>query len=306
MTHSVDDRRTSALLADVFPGTDVADHAYLQWLYRDSPFGPVVEANRDDDEGRSAHYAVVPLEFASPRGPLRAVLSLNTAVAERARGGGVFTTLAEEALVQAREQGVTAVVGVANANSTPGFLRRLGFTLLGPLPATVLVPRPGRGARFVSAAADPARIASDPEVARILEAAPRPVHGVEPRWSPETLAWRVASPRGPYVLHRAEGVLAISTAERRSGVNVAVLLAVLADHHVTRSEVDGLVRAACRHHGAAAALHVGVHRGADVRGVPLPGRLRPSPLNLIFRWLDDEQIAAPHVRRFEFLDFDAY
>ncbi len=36
-------------------------------------------------------------------------------------------------------------MGVANANSTPGFLRRLDFELVTPLPATVLLPLPGRG-----------------------------------------------------------------------------------------------------------------------------------------------------------------
>ena len=39
-----------------------------------------------------------------------------------------------EAIEEARQQGVQTVVGVANANSTPGFLRRLSFELVGPLP----------------------------------------------------------------------------------------------------------------------------------------------------------------------------
>ena len=42
--------------------------------------------------------------------------------------------------------GVETVVGVANANSTPGFVKRLGFELLAPLPASVMVPTPGTAA----------------------------------------------------------------------------------------------------------------------------------------------------------------
>jgi GNAT superfamily N-acetyltransferase len=300
------DEPTRRLLAEVFPGSDVADADYLRWLYRDRPDGAVVETNVDDEQGRAAHYALVPCRFATPKGTIGVGLSLNTAVAERARGGGVFTRLAEATIDQARERGITAVVGVANANSTPGFLRRLGFTLLGPLPATVLVPRPGRGPRVASASAAGVDIAADPAIGELLAAVPQTRRGVEPVWTPESLAWRLRSPRRAYAVHRGDGVLAVSTRERRSGVNVAVILTVLADHDVARAEAEAVVRAACRYHAAPVALHVGRHAGLDLRGVPLPPRLRPSPLNLIFRWLDDEQQAAPHVGRFELLDFDAY
>ncbi|WP_022928956.1 GNAT family N-acetyltransferase [Patulibacter americanus] len=300
------DEPTRLLLREVFPDSDVADAGYLRWLYRDAPNGPVVETNVDDDAGRAAHYALVPCRFATPKGEIGVALSLNTAVAERARGGGVFTRLAEATIDQARERGMVAVVGVANANSTPGFLRRLGFTLLGPLPATVLVPRPGRGARIASATADGVGIAGDPAIGALLADAPQTRRGVEPVWTPETLAWRLRSPRRTYAVHRGDGLLAVSTVERRSGVNVGVILAVLADHDVARDEADALVRAVCRHHSAPLALHVGRHAGLELSGIPLPARLRPSPLNLIFRWLDDEQRAAPHVGRFELLDFDAY
>jgi len=300
-----DDDPTGRLLREVFPGTHVGDPAYLRWLYRDSPFGPVVETNVDDDAGRSAHYAVVPCTLDAPGGPVGAALSLNTAVHERARGGGMFTRIADETFALARAAGVRAVIGVANANSTPGFVRRLGFTLLGPLPATVLVPRPGRGGPAVrSAPADPTALERDADVAAVLAAGdPRGVHRA---WTPATLAWRLGAPQARYVVHRAPGIVAVTTGERRQGVPVAVLLAVLTDHDLERREADAIVRSACRAHRAPIALHVGLNRRAGLRGVPLPERLRPSPLNLIFRWLDETQVAAPQLDRFEFLDFDAY
>lgn len=303
---STDDLATGRILSDVFPGSRIGGADYLRWLYRDSPAGPVVETNIDDEAGRSAHYAVVPCRFATREREITVGLSLNTAVSERARGGGVFTRIAEQTIEAAREQGYDAIVGVANANSTPGFLRRLGFTLIASLPATVLVPRPGKGPAVETLAAGALDVAGDPAVAELLASVHRPARGIEPVWSPESLAWRLASPGARYAVHRLPGALVVSTSERRSGVDVAVILAMLADHDLDRAEVDAIVRAACRRHRAPFALHAGVHAGADVRGVPLPRRLRPSPLNLIFRWLDPDQLAAPHVGRFEFLDFDAY
>ena len=76
----------------------------------------------------------MPIELADGDQPFTGALSLNTAVHERARGGGVFTRLAEETYDKARVRGIRVVVGVANANSTPGFVKRLGFTSIGPLP----------------------------------------------------------------------------------------------------------------------------------------------------------------------------
>ena len=81
----------------------------------------------------------------------RAALSLNTAVHERGRGGGVFVELGERTVGKAAELGVESVVGVANANSTPGFVRRLGFDLLAPLPAKMITPLPGSSAGIHSA-----------------------------------------------------------------------------------------------------------------------------------------------------------
>ena len=55
---------TAGLLAEVFPGSHVASTDYLRWLYLESPFGPVIETNLDDDRGRAGHYALAPITIA--------------------------------------------------------------------------------------------------------------------------------------------------------------------------------------------------------------------------------------------------
>src|SRR3954451_12456536 len=151
---------TGSLLQRTFPdAARISRPEYLRWLYEDSPFGPVIEANLDDEQGRAGHYAVVPIDLVSDGAEYRGALSLNTAVDQRARGGGVFVRLATEAIEKAEAQDVAMIVGVANANSTPGFVKRLSFDLVGPLPATVLVPTPHRRHRVRSAWADDAAFA---------------------------------------------------------------------------------------------------------------------------------------------------
>ncbi len=67
---------------------------------------------------------------------------------------------------QAVARGIVSIVGVANANSTPGFLRHLGFSLVRALPVRVAPPLPGR-----SHVAIASTVPSDARLAGILSAA---------------------------------------------------------------------------------------------------------------------------------------
>jgi GNAT superfamily N-acetyltransferase len=294
---------TAELLSQVFPDSHVASTEYLRWLYLESPFGPVIETNLDDDRGRVGHYALVPVTIARDGVDHPAALSLDTAVHERARGGGVFVKLGASTIERAAELGVESVVGVANASSTPGFERRLDFELLTPLPASVMLPLPGSTAAITSRdvhAGEPHRALG--EVESLLGV---PARGEGRRWTAETLAWRLRRPGASYALHRSSKLLAVTCAARRAGVRVAIVLKVFAAAALSGAEARALVTAACRHHRAPLALHVGLNDLVDFRGIALPGRLRPSPLNLIYRSLVTPAREAS-IARFEFLDFDAY
>ncbi|HUH80185.1 MAG TPA: hypothetical protein VLZ06_02565 [Solirubrobacteraceae bacterium] len=295
---------TAALLSEVFPGSHVSSPEYLRWLYRESPFGPVIESNLDDDDGRAAHYALVPVTIARDRDDYPAALSLNTAVHERARGGGVFVKLGEQTVNKAAALGVQSVVGVANANSTPGFIKRLGFQLLTPLPANVMLPVPGlsAGIRSEQLRDGVSGRGLDADAESLLGV---PRRGEARRWTAETLGWRLRRPGASYAIHRGRTLLAVTCHERRAGLRVAIILKVFAADPLSASETRALVRAACRHHRAAVALHVGVNDLVDFHGIALPERLRASPLNLIYRSLLTPP-RDPSIARFEFLDFDAY
>jgi len=296
---------TAALLAEVFPGSDISRPVYLEWLYEQSPFGPVIETNLDDERGRAGHYALVPITLTRDGVDHSGALSLNTAVHDRARGGGVFVRLGSETIAEAGRRGIETVVGVANANSTPGFLRRLDFELLTPLPASVMLPTPGPRGAIESGWADAPAFERGGLAAGAEPLLAAPALGEGRRWTPETLRWRLSRPGARYALHRAENLLAVSCQDSRRGIRVAVLLKVFAASGLSAGARRALVRAACRFHRAPVALHVGLNDLVDFRGVALPERLRESPLNLIYRSLQAQKRPASIVR-FEFLDFDAY
>src|ERR1700761_499619 len=150
--------------------TDRFNAAALAWRYRDNPAGQVVGADAWDGERLAAHYVTCPLEARIDGRVVKGLLSLNTATHPDYQGRGLFTTLAEAAYAAGAAAGYGFVIGVANANSTPGFLRKLGFQDVGRLEAGVLATLPRR-----------------------FDETPVQYQGA---WRSELLRWRLANPDG--------------------------------------------------------------------------------------------------------------
>jgi hypothetical protein len=237
--------------------------------------------------------------------PFDGALSLNTAVHERARGGGTFVSLANETYVKADRQGIRGVVGVGNANSTHGLVNRLGFEFVTALPATILLPTPGPTAKVRSAWGDQTAFEKDGVAVGVAPLLEVPTHGLTRLWTPDTLRWRLSDPGSRYALHRTPDALVVSCRDQRHGIGVAILLKVFATTRLPHRSERALVRAACRFHRAPIALHVGLNDLVTFKGISLPKRLRERPLNLAYRPLDGE-FCGSTITRFEFLDFDAY
>jgi GNAT superfamily N-acetyltransferase len=111
-------------------------HARLPRLaVRANPDGRAVGFDAWDGERLAAHYVCVPARARVDGRLVPVLLSLNTATHPRLPGQGLFTKLAAMTFEAAGEAGFDGVYGVANANSTPGFIRKLGFQLVRPLDA---------------------------------------------------------------------------------------------------------------------------------------------------------------------------
>jgi hypothetical protein len=69
-----------------------------------------------------------------------------------------------------------------------------------------------------------------------------------------------------------------------------------------------LIAAACRYHRAPLCVYAGFNAHVRVRGIRSPRRFQPSPLNLVFKSLDERRgpTATFRLDTFEFLDMDAY
>jgi GNAT superfamily N-acetyltransferase len=263
----------SGLLNAVF-ATDKFSQASVAWRYRDNPAGQVVGADAWDGERLAAHYVTCPLEARVEGKVVRGLLSLNTATHPDYQGQGLFTKLAEAAYAQGASAGYAFVIGVANANSTPGFLKRLAFQDVGRLQAGLL----GRL---------PRRLADTPVQ-------------YEGHWRDELLAWRLANPAGRYAMARHKDVLGVWA---RTHLPLVQCAAFLPD--------DGQALAGQPGAPLAATLFIGLEPRIDLSAQgfwPIPDRFRPSPLNLIWRPLNDSvpKTLDARVTALNFLDFDPY
>jgi hypothetical protein len=292
---------TAQLLVEAFGQDAPTDVRYLDWLYIQNPAGTVVDANLDDELGCIGHYSVVPKIIAQGGESWRVGLSLNTAVAARARGGGLFTKLAFEVIDKSRAEDLSGILGVANANSTPGFVRRLGFTVEKSLPVKVGVANPAASRNLASGEEALAAIA-------VIEAARRTAdpYTAAPVWTEELLRWRFARPGAAYFAYADADGGVFGAKTRQAGMPFACLMGLF----VARPGacLGRLVSAACAASGTPLYVYGGWNRDVAVAGLPVPMGLRPSPLNLIWRDLTDAR-ARPtpsRFRRFEFIDFDAY
>jgi GNAT superfamily N-acetyltransferase len=262
----------SSLLNTTF-GTQKFTPEALAWRYRDNPAGTVVGADAWDGERLAAHYVACPLEARIDGEVVRGLLSLNTATHPDYQGRGLFTQLAERAYEQGAQAGHGFVIGVANAQSTPGFLRKLAFQDVGRLHAGVLAGLPNR---FSTASVQ-----------------------YQGEWRADLLAWRLANPEGRY------------TVARRGG-----LTCVWAKTHLPLVQCGAFIPysgelAAVAQAPLAATLFLGLEPRMSLgrQGfLPIPRRLRPSPLNLIWRPLSEAAPKAlkPDAVALNFLDFDAY
>jgi GNAT superfamily N-acetyltransferase len=266
-----------ALFTACFPMTDKFTPGYLQWLYVGNPDGRAVGFDAWDGERLAAHYVCIPARAWVEGVDVPVLLSLNTATHPDYQGKGLFTKLAAMTFEAGAAQGYDGVYGVANANSTPGFVRKLGFQLVRPLEARIGLGPLRHGPR-----------------------APSSQLSFERSWSAEALRWRCANPHNPVFMRNSGGKLRFHAA---AAGHKLPAYAELEAAGIALPAQEGPLLSPLR-------LFIGLAPDASSsywNYASIPMRLRPSPLNLIYRSFAPRVSALDPARiAFSFLDFDAY
>lgn len=268
----------SNLFAVCFPGAKHLRKDYLRWLYVANPAGRMLGFNAFFEGRLVAHYACVPASVKVTGIKRRAILSLNTATHPDFQGRGLFTRLADQTYEAATALGIDLVFGVANAKSTQGFVRKLGFQLVAPLESRVGIGRLGTidwpGAL---AAADFRRT-----------------------WTQAELQWRLSNPANPVrALDLGDGAMGFSAATGRPLVRAWAEL--------PEQALAGAIGP--RPWPGGPRVFLGTFPRQLLRPAMyfrLPEALRPSPLNFIIRGLSGPLSVDRDALLVSFLDFDAF
>lgn len=267
----------AALMRRAFPKAHKYTEAYLDWLYFQNPAGPALAFDVREGERVISHGAGIPQRLVLRGRPVLGALMLNTATDADRQGRGLFSRVVTAVMDEGRRRGVSALIGVANQNSVGPYVKRLGFQEVRGLDALV-APAPER--------IDAGRATAQADLRR--------------NWDDAALAWRMANPEG-----RLKLVAASEHALVIEGASTAPLVAAraviprqgLTAPPVPRSRLWPAVSLALAPAGTA-------RRGLSLA---VPDRLRPSPLRLIYRNLDDPADRLdPDRILFSFLDFDAF
>jgi hypothetical protein len=263
----------SKLLADVFKNESLSSVPALEWLYSANPAGQVVGFDAFQGPKLAAHYVTVPVVARYGSNMLKGLLSLNTATHPEHTGKGLFTKLAEQTYALAAQQGFAFVIGVANQNSTPGFIKKLGFEFVAPLEARI-------GLTHVR----PQCLQDQYEF-------------VLPK-TQEFLSWRLSKPGRRYTLARTGRGRFVYAPTGYPGI-----------HALMTSIDDSMEVPSLANSHPIFKLTLGIDRLATKKGlsIDIPASLRPSPLNLIFKSLKPDVKGLKGANfLFETIDFDAY
>jgi hypothetical protein len=293
----------------------------LRWQYRENPTSKIFVDLAICDDRIAAIYAVQPALVRVGGAPRLAAQSVDTLVDADFRGRGLFTTMAEGVYARVRQDGGLFVYGFPNANSAPGFFRKLQWVSLDPVPFLV---RPLRTAGLASRLPFGALLGRLPDV-RLPIWGPRLAEDQELRvlthiggeldqlWgkfasqltvavdrSAEYLRWRLSKPGESYVClglfegGELVGFCAYTTVDKHGG-RIGYVLELL--YEPTRHRVGAallaeslrrmatdradLALAWCFPHSPNARAY------SKVGFVPLPERLRPIELHVGVRALDE-------------------
>jgi hypothetical protein len=261
-----------------FPRARHLDLSYLKWLYKQNPEGPAIGFDAFDQGFLAAHYCCVPAPVNLYGKTVKGLLSLNTATHPRYRGQGLFTTLAEMTYDAATQNSFSAVFGVANFNSSPVFIRKLGFQLVGSLDARI-----GFGTPLVDIPLE----MNETSFSRI--------------WNKENLEWRLNNPANPIkILSSRRGIVEVEARTHVIGINIYGLA------YTNWDTLSPIPNSSLPHLSLFLGVFPKTYRLSKMF-LRVPSSLKPSPLNLIFRDLTHAQnkIETSDVF-FNFLDFDAY
>ncbi|HYW17049.1 MAG TPA: GNAT family N-acetyltransferase [Allosphingosinicella sp.] len=264
--------QVSELMREVFPKARHLTARYFDWHYGRNPDGQAIGCNAFRGGELVGHMAAHVFPCRLEGEEKRGMYTVNGAVHPLHRGRKLQSRISDAMFEEAARLGYAFCLATGNKWSTGPLLTR--FRMLRPLEARLGLGLPKRRA-------------------------PGPPPSFERSWSDEAIRWRLANPEGRYSAARRGGEMAILAATGLPGVGAILHQGPEREGLFGPGSAPGPAR-----------LWLGLDPGMDWSGsafLPIPMRLRPSPLNLVYKDLTGgDFLPDPDRIVFRGLDFDAY
>ena len=263
-----------------FPNALHLRHEYLTWLYDSNPVGSFIGADAIVGSEVVGQVVAIPCEYILRNESVRGLLAVNVAVHPNYQGKFLFKKLGLKMCEFGADAGYDFVIGVANAAATPGWKRQMGFQVIKPLDAMLGIGELG--------------VFSSDSVLRNTE--------FKHNWQESTLTWRCNNPNNKVFLNNKSGnSLSAFCASGKFGISAyAEIPHIEIDTHRTMNHCLKFIQPR---------VFLGLNPGYKYKKnyIPVPEKLRPSPLNLIYKNLNNStDILSPESCLINFLDFDAF
>lgn len=262
----------SKLMSEVFPKARHLTARYFEWHYGGNPDGQAIGCNAFSGDGLVGHMAAHVFPCRLDGEERRGMYTVNGSVHPLHRGRRLQSRISAAMFEEAAAGGYAFCLATGNKWSTGPLLTR--FKMVRPLDARLGFGLPGR-----------------------TENAPSP--SFERIWSDEALRWRLANPEGRYSRVRRGDREAILAATGLPGLGAILHQGPERDGLARTGPAPGPMR-----------LWLGLDPEVDWSGsafLPIPMKLRPSPLNLVYKDLTGgDFVPDPDRIVFRGLDFDAF
>lgn len=232
--------------------------------YLNNPMGKVVSFNAFYKDEIVAHYACIPYKMKIDGQIVLGLLDIATVTHPDHRGKGLFKTLAQRTFQYAKENGFEFVLGVANANSFPGYMKHFPFTFVGQLDV-----RLGWGTNVI----------------------PNGEKQFSIYWDTDAFDWRLKCNRANY------------SREKDCAIGKYNSLVHTFMGKFEASFLDG-TKLTCKGWGKRPKLFVGMGAKFNSLYLTVPKFIKRSPFNLIFLDLTEGMLPIPNKDNFYFQLFD--
>ena len=270
------------LYRSCFPRSNHLKYDYLTWLYAENPLGQAIGADAWFGDDVVGQVISIPGKYSLYNENTYGLLAVNVAVHSDFQGRYLFKRLGLSMCEYGSQAGYKFVIGIANREATPGWIRQMGFQLISPLQANI-----GLG-----------NLSLHSKEEEILDATL-----LRHIWDNDSITWRLGNPLKKYYIKKntSKNWLSIYTSANR--------LSVFA---VAEVPMDGFIIDSYTH-SLGLLLKPKVFLGLipnykfSNQYLSIPEKLKPSPLNLIYKNLDDNKDHLDSSGCFiNFLDFDVF